>query len=168
MVRGLGYASLVIGVAMACWTQGAADAFGRERLAGPFRAVVTRVLDGDTIDVRVRVWLGQVLQVRVRIAGIDAPQLHGRCATVRWMARLSRDALVSLVAGSTVTLVNVRSGKFYGRVIADVIDRNGLDLSSQMLRQGMAWPYRERRHRRARACAKLAAGGHGVPLSVAN
>ena len=44
-----------------------------EALAGPVRAVVERVVDGDTVDVRARIWLGQSLTVRVRIDGVDTP-----------------------------------------------------------------------------------------------
>ena len=46
-----------------------------EEFPGPVSAVVERVVDGDTLDVRADIWLGQSLNVRVRIAGVDAPEL---------------------------------------------------------------------------------------------
>jgi endonuclease YncB( thermonuclease family) len=42
-----------------------------ERLSGPYSAAVERVVDGDTLAVRVRVWLGHELAVLVRVRGID-------------------------------------------------------------------------------------------------
>ena len=44
-------------------------------LPGPIPATIERVVDGDTIDVRARIWLGQEIVVRVRLAGLDAPEL---------------------------------------------------------------------------------------------
>ena len=42
-------------------------------LEGPVPAFVERVVDGDTLVVRARIWLGQELRIMVRVAGIDAP-----------------------------------------------------------------------------------------------
>ncbi len=45
-----------------------------QTLAGPYTAIVERVIDGDTLAVRVPVWIGQELTVLVRVRGIDAPE----------------------------------------------------------------------------------------------
>src|SRR5690348_9703714 len=68
------------------WEQLAMDA-----LAGPVTAIVDRVVDGDTIQVRAQIWLGQSLTVRVRIEGVDAPELEARCPEERRMAEKARD-----------------------------------------------------------------------------
>ncbi|HEY4265726.1 MAG TPA: hypothetical protein VGM72_10435, partial [Micropepsaceae bacterium] len=57
-----------------------------EALEGPVSAVVQRVVDGDTIEVRAAIWLGQSLTVRVRIDGVDAPELKARCPEERQLA----------------------------------------------------------------------------------
>jgi len=43
-------------------------------------AEVLRVLDGDTFAARVRVWPGLDVETKVRLRGIDAAELHARCA----------------------------------------------------------------------------------------
>ncbi len=43
---------------------------------GPVAAHVSRVIDGDTFEASAAIWLGQAITVRVRIAGIDAPELR--------------------------------------------------------------------------------------------
>src|SRR5450759_3535141 len=43
-------------------------------------AEVVRVLDGDTFEARVRIWPGMDVTTRVRLRGIDAPELHARRA----------------------------------------------------------------------------------------
>ena len=57
-----------------------------EALAGPVAATVERVVDGDTIEVKAAIWLGQTLIIRVRIDGVDAPELEARCAEERKLA----------------------------------------------------------------------------------
>ncbi len=47
-----------------------------ELLPGPVTATVQEVIDGDTVAVRARIWLGQAIENRVRLAGIDTPELR--------------------------------------------------------------------------------------------
>ena len=83
-----------------------------EALAGPIAATVERVIDGDTIDVRARIWLGQTVAVRVRIDGVDAPELEARCAEERSMAVAARDYLMHRLMGTDVTLTRVVYDKY--------------------------------------------------------
>ena len=97
-----------------------------EALPGPISAEVVEVIDGDTLAARARVWLGQELTVRARIAGIDAPELRGHCAADRDLA---------------------------GRVIARVHTATGLDLATALLSEGFARAY-QGRGPRPRWCAR--------------
>lgn len=114
----------------------------REILAGPIRADVVRVHDGDTLVVRARIWLGQVVSTKVRLAGIDAPELRGRCARERRMARAARSFVVRKLAAGNVTLRDIRFGKYAGRVLARVITAEGEDLGQALVAAGLARPYR--------------------------
>lgn len=51
--------------------------FAAEVVAGPVRADVVRVIDGDTLAVTAHIWVGQSLATSVRIRGIDTPELRG-------------------------------------------------------------------------------------------
>jgi len=62
-----------------------------EALAGPITATVERVIDGDTIDVRARIWLGQTVAVRVRIDKVNTPELETRCVEEDSVAVAARD-----------------------------------------------------------------------------
>ncbi len=44
-----------------------------------YPADVVRIIDGDTFEARVRVWPGVATDTKVRLRGIDAPELHARC-----------------------------------------------------------------------------------------
>jgi endonuclease YncB( thermonuclease family) len=78
-----------------------------ESLAGPVSALVERVVDGDTIEVKARIWLGQSLTIRVRIDGVDAPELEARCSEERRMALAARDYLARRLLGAEVRLSRV-------------------------------------------------------------
>ncbi len=47
------------------------------------RSQVVRVVDGDTFDARVSVWPGIEISTRVRLRGIDAPEMRARCKESR-------------------------------------------------------------------------------------
>ncbi len=110
-------------------------------LAGPVPATVTAIPDGDTIEVVARIWLGQTVATRVRFAGIDAPELRGRCQRERDLAEAARAFLEARLVPPRVELRDVRFGKFAGRVVARVFNAAGEDLSAALLAAGLARPY---------------------------
>jgi micrococcal nuclease len=118
---------------------------------GPVSAQVTRVIDGDTFEASAAIWLGESIDVHVRIAGIDAPELHARCDDERVKAEAARDFLAHRIEGSEVRLTAVRYDKYGGRVDADVADAQG-DVGAGMLKAGLARPYHS--ERRAGWCSQ--------------
>ena len=125
-----------------------AQAGAQDRLAGPVPAEVLSVIDGDTIEVRAVIWLGQVLSTRVRLAGIDAPELRGKCARERALAVRARDYLLAKLAAKLedgerawVRLRDIRYGKYAGRVLARVETAGGEDLGRGLMAAGLARPY---------------------------
>ena len=75
-----------------------AHAPAAEVLSGPVPARLVRVVDGDTVVVRARIWLGQEVEIHVRLAGIDAPELRGKCARERALAVRARDFVVARIS----------------------------------------------------------------------
>ncbi len=110
-------------------------------LAGPVEAAVLRVIDGDTIEVAAAIWLDQVVTVRVRLRGADAPELGGaRCEPERALAIRARDRLAAL-AGARVTLTEIGRDKYAGRVDATVTGPDGSDLAARLVAEGLARAY---------------------------
>jgi endonuclease YncB( thermonuclease family) len=116
-----------------------ADAGGPD-LPGPFPADVIKVVDGDTIAVKAQIWIGIELSVDVRIRGIDAPEIRGRCREEAILATAATDRLIEL-AGASIVLSQVREDKYGGRVLADVANVSGDDIGAEMLKSGLARPY---------------------------
>ena len=132
-------------VSLLVWIVALGPAAAAERLAGPYRAQVIRVIDGDSIEARVTIWLGQQVTTTVRMAGIDTAELDAPCLTARLNAYSARAYLKARVDGRIVSLTEVETDKYGGRIVAQLIDDNGENLGAAMTAQGLARPYRGRR-----------------------
>ncbi len=131
----------VLLLVLLCGSAAPALSAGRETVAGPIAADVTSVVDGDTLKVDARIWPGQVIRVSVRIRGVDAPELRGRCAEERAAALRAREVLLRFVADGQVSLVEISGDKYFGRVIADLVTPDGRHASDVLLGGGHARAY---------------------------
>ena len=121
---------------------GSMPSLAGQTLAGPYTATVERVIDGDTLAVRVPVWIGQELTVLVRVRGIDAPERRSRCAAERALAKRASAFLAAMVAGGPVRLSQISGGKYFGLVLAEVTTADGNDVARRLLYRKLVRPYR--------------------------
>jgi micrococcal nuclease len=110
-------------------------------LRGAHPAEVVRVIDGDTFEARVRIWPGMEITTRVRLRGIDAPEMHARCQDERAKALAARDALVRILNEGTVGVARIGQDKYGGRVDADVSTARTPDVSAALFERGLARRY---------------------------
>ena len=110
-------------------------------LRAQHRAEVLRVLDGDTFEARVQIWPGIAITTRVRLRGIDAPELRARCPEERLKAEAARDALSAMLADGHVGIAQVTLDKYGGRVVADAGTRMTPDVSAALLAAGLVRRY---------------------------
>jgi len=149
-------------VAALLWLCSPVEAGAGEALAGPVRAEVLEVIDGDTIRVGAHIWLGQRVTTLVRLSGVDAPELKADCAEERRLAELARRLLRDRLGEGDVWLTDIEYEKFAGRVLARVATADGSDLSHGLLQAGLARPYDG--GKRASWCPPLAAASERVEL----
>lgn len=97
-----------------------------------------RVIDGDTVEARVHVWMGQEVVTRFRLNSIDAPELTGACAAERDLAECARLRLAALAGGQDVTLVDIRPDKYFGRVAGRLLMAGGKDAGNRLMAEGLA------------------------------
>ncbi|HET7715051.1 MAG TPA: thermonuclease family protein [Bauldia sp.] len=116
-------------------------AAGAEVIAGPVPAEVIRVVDGDTLALRARVWIGLEVTVNARIRGIDAPERNGKCAREKALAETARLRLAAAAGDGKVRLTRIENDKYAGRVIADIVTDAGTDLAEAMLASGLVRAY---------------------------
>jgi micrococcal nuclease len=110
-------------------------------LRGGHPAEVLRVLDGDTFEARVKIWPGMEITTRVRLRGIDAPEMKSRCDDERVKAEAARDALVRLLNEGSVGISGIGQDKYGGRVDADVSTARTADVSAALAERGLARRY---------------------------
>ncbi|MCV7229083.1 thermonuclease family protein [Mycolicibacterium komossense] len=121
-------------------------------------AVVLKIVDGDTIDIRDDV-RGRL---RVRLLGIDTPETKKPGYTVGCWGPEATDFAVQTMLGQRVALVpdptQDRTDR-YGRTLAYLVRGDGWDFSVEAARAGAARSYVYRGHPVARFAAIEAAQG---------
>ena len=102
---------------------------------------VIRTIDGDTFEARVNLAPGPDLYTRVRLRGIDAPELKASCARELQMAQAATVALRDLLGQGDVAIYNIGPDKYQGRVVADVATKKTDNVSAALLAAGHARAY---------------------------
>jgi endonuclease YncB( thermonuclease family) len=102
---------------------------------------VIRTIGGDTFEARVHLSPGLDITTRIRLRGIDAPELKAACPQELQMAEAASDALRDLLSQGDVAIYNIGPDKYYGRVVADVATKRTANLSAALLAAGHARSY---------------------------
>jgi endonuclease YncB( thermonuclease family) len=100
-----------------------------------------KILDGDTFEARVQVWPGIDITTKVRLRGIDTPEMRANCAEERAKAETARTRLTAILAEGTVKISGVGLDKFGGRVDADASTKSTPDVAAALLSAGLARSY---------------------------
>jgi endonuclease YncB( thermonuclease family) len=108
---------------------------------GIYPAEVLRIADGDTFEARVQVWPGIAITTKVRLRGIDTPELKARCPQERIKAEAARAKLAAILAEGSVELSRVGLDKFGGRIDAAASTRSTPDVSAAILQAGLGRSY---------------------------
>ena len=93
-----------------------------------FSAKVVKISDGDTIMI-----LQDKQQIKVRLFGIDAPELK------QPYGKKSKQFLANLIAGEVVEVEE--NGKDRYKRTLGIIHFKGQDINAQMVLNGYAWAY---------------------------
>ncbi len=139
--------SPVIGllVALALLAVGALTSWSRRadvpvRSSSSVSARVLKVVDGDTFDARIELRPGVRVTTRVRLRGIDAPELHAACEQERIGAEAAERALRALLVEGGVTIRDLGEDK-YGRLLGTVSTRATPNVSEALLAKGLVRRY---------------------------
>ena len=103
-----------------------------------YQATLNRVIDGDTIDVIIDLGFRLSMEARLRLLGIDAPELRGPTreagqAALSWLSKW-----LSPVDFEEWGLeIETRKSDVFGRYLARVW-RNGVELAPAMVEAGHA------------------------------
>lgn len=105
-----------------------------------YNALVTNVVDGDTIDATVYLGFYVAASIRFRLVGINTPEINSPDPVVREAALNAKKRVQDLILNKSVTLRSFKTDK-YGRWLADVyLDSNSI--SNTLLHEGLAVAYK--------------------------
>lgn len=109
-----------------------------------YRAVVDRVVDGDTIDVVLDLGFDIQLKGRVRFHGVNAPESRTRDAVEKQAGLAAKRYVEDWVNGLEKRVIIQTSlddrGKF-GRILGRILNDDGECLNDEMVSLGHAKPY---------------------------
>ena len=112
-----------------------------------YKCTVTKIIDGDTIDVDIHLGFDVVLtKQRIRLMGIDTPESRTRNLEEKKRGLLSKQYMVDKCPiGSNITLHSLDRGKF-GRILGEIweedVDFTTLEpLNKRMITDGFAVEY---------------------------
>lgn len=104
-----------------------------------YKAVVKKVIDGDTIkadiDLGFHLWLKRV---RIRLAGIDAPSIKIE------EGKVTKDRLIELLTEESTIIIEVEKieSDKYGRVLA-IVWKENLNVNEWLVKEGYATEYKK-------------------------
>ncbi|HSL00259.1 MAG TPA: thermonuclease family protein [Rubrobacteraceae bacterium] len=108
---------------------------------GPYRAVIERVVDGDTVHVVVSLGLDEYAYRMIRLQGADAPELFSGPPQERERGKAARDFLAQLLPqGTKCRLLTQRDVSTFGRYVASIELEDGTDVVTALIEAGHATP----------------------------
>lgn len=100
---------------------------------------ISRVVDGDTIDVVI-----EGVTERVRLVGIDTPETVDPRKSVECFGKEASAEMTRLVSGVSVALLTDSKSSdrdVYGRLLRYVTLQNGTDVNAALIKNGYAYAY---------------------------
>ena len=112
------------------------------------RGFVTNVVDGDTLDVVVDLGFMVYHTIRVRIAGINTPEMTAADPATREKAIAAKNRLIELCLNQPVMIhtYKAKTGAYnmtFNRYVADIMLKGRVQVGAMLVKEGHAvvfWP----------------------------
>jgi len=124
-------------VSTAAWSIANAD----KQFGNVYISEVTSIYDADTFRVNITGWPDVIgKHMSIRVLGVDAPEIRGKCDAEKKAARLAKQFTVEkLRQASVIELRNIKRGKYF-RILADVYVDNE-NLADALIKTQHGRPY---------------------------
>lgn len=101
-----------------------------------YQAVITRVIDADTVVADIDVGFNITHRVTCRLLGVNAPEMSTTAGVT------ARAAVASLIQGRTLEVRTVKDrGDKYGRILMTIMINDTTSLNDWLIEHGYAVPY---------------------------
>jgi micrococcal nuclease len=106
---------------------------------------VSKVVDGDTIDVDIDLGFDISFSSRVRLAGIDTPESRTTDKIEKALGLESKEYLKKAIDASKTVVIKTEkmdSSEKYGRILGWLfLDGSNVSVNEQLIADGYAWGY---------------------------
>ena len=102
---------------------------------------MAKVVDGDTVDLDLDLGFSLTLRQRVRLYGIDAPELRSKDPAEKAKGQESQAFVTQWFERPGAVLVRTTKEEKYGRMLADCYREGSPSLCTELLQRGLARPY---------------------------
>lgn len=110
-----------------------------------YKIFVSRVIDGDTIDAEIDLGFDIRIKKRIRLHGIDTPEVRTRDKEEKIRGIAAKERLQQMIdcCDSTIYMRSVDKGK-YGRCIGILYEVNmeSESINDKLINEGHAVPYK--------------------------
>ena len=104
-----------------------------------YKAILDRVVDGDTIDANINLGFDITIHKRIRLAGIDTPESRTRDLEEKKRGLASKQRLIELLGEGNFVLESKEVGK-YGRVLGTILV-DDVNINETLVEEGFAVEY---------------------------
>lgn len=108
-----------------------------------YKATILKVVDGDTVDLRISLGFHSYLDIRARLARINTAELNSTDQVQRELAVKARDRVVELTKTPDCTIQSFKPYKTdkYGRWLVELYNVNGVNINDILLTEKLAQFY---------------------------
>lgn len=110
-----------------------------------YRCTLVRCIDGDTVDADIDLGFGVKFRERIRLYGIDAPEVRTRDLEEKRRGKLTTARLNTILRDNNnqFYLKSITHGK-YGRCVGIIyLNEGGRSVNSMLIEENLATPYTE-------------------------
>ena len=103
---------------------------------------ITKIIDGDTLDVEIDLGFNIVITQRVRLAGIDAPEMRTANLEEKVQGLESKEWLEEKLNTTKPMYIRTEKDDKYGRILGWIyVGDDSIPINTQMIKEGYAKPY---------------------------
>lgn len=107
-----------------------------------YDAMILRWLDGDTVDVMLDLGVDILRKMRVRLAGVNTPEIHSRDLDEKKRGNAALAFAITLApVGTKVRTKTEKTAEKYGRYLARIWTPEGKDISVELIAAKHALPW---------------------------
>jgi micrococcal nuclease len=102
---------------------------------------VSKVVDGDTVDLTLDVGFCMFTIQRIRISGVDTPEMTAKDEVERKMANEAKAFVENWLSSNKNLTIKTTKDDKYGRMLGEIRNDAGVCLNTLLVEKGYAWSY---------------------------